>query len=484
VKSLSKLFFQHTGRQPESVALLPGSGSDRRYYRLSVDDCSVVGVVGTSFEENRAFVALSRHLKAQRLPVPELISVSPDGMCYLQEDLGDVSLFDLIRQADSVRDDSMLRGVLERTLSLLPDVQFRGAQGWDFSRCFPQPAFDRRTVLWDLNYFKYCFLKPLGVSFREDLLEDDFETFSRLLLQHDTNTFLYRDFQSRNVMIRQGEPVFIDYQGGRRGPVYYDVASFLWQAKAGFSDDLRDELLDVYLRSLRRYQPDVDGDAFRTTLRYFVLFRTLQVLGAYGFRGYVERKQHFVDSVPFAVRNLRRLTDDDFAEFPYLMSVLRTLAGSFFRREETATETATKMIAETSGCRRLTVAVYSFAYKNGIPQDDSGNGGGYVFDCRAICNPGRYDVYKDLTGLDRPVIEFLEAGGEMGDFLKPVYALADRHVVRYMERGFARLMFCFGCTGGQHRSVYAAQRLAEYLSAKYPVDVVLEHREQHLKIVF
>ncbi|MDR1122098.1 MAG: phosphotransferase [Dysgonamonadaceae bacterium] len=472
VNVLTTLFFQYCGQQPQTVTLLSGAGSNRKYYRLSADGVSVIGVLGTSLEENRAFIALSAHFRKQRLPVPTVISVSSDEMGYLQEDLGDISLFSLIEQAKKNQDISAEKALLKRTLSLLPDLQFRGAQGLDWRICYPQPLFDKRTVLWDLNYFKYCFLKPLVVDFQEDRLEDDFERFSSVLLQPAADTFLYRDFQSRNVMIKDGEPFFIDYQGGRKGPVYYDVASFLWQAKADFPDSLREELLDVYLESLRKYQPDTDAAVFREQLRYFVLFRILQVLGAYGFRGYMEKKQHFIDSIPYAINNLNKLLEKDFRIFPQLTDVLRRLG------EERCFQLLSPVIGQG-----LMITIYSFAYKHGIPFDDSGHGGGYVFDCRAIHNPGRYEVYRALTGLDRPVIDFLEANGEITDFLKNVYDLADRHVSRYLERKFTRLIFCFGCTGGRHRSVYAAQHLAVYLSEKYPVTVVVEHREQGLKTV-
>jgi aminoglycoside/choline kinase family phosphotransferase len=469
---LTDLFFQYCGQLPQTVVLLSGAGSNRKYYRLSADGTSVIGVLGTSLEENRAFIMLSAHFHKQCLPVPAVISISSDEMGYLQEDLGNISLFSLIEKAKKNQGITAEKSLLKRTLSLLPDLQFRGAQGLDYKICYPQSSFDKRTILWDLNYFKYCFLKPFAVDFQENLLEDDFERFSDILLQQTTDTFLYRDFQSRNVMIREGEPFFIDYQGGRKGPVHYDVASFLWQAKADFPDDLREELLDVYLESLRKYQPDTDAVVFREQLRYFVLFRTLQVLGAYGFRGYLEKKQHFIDSIPYAVNNLNKLLEKDFRIFPQLTDVLKRVG-----------EGRLSQFSSPATGQQLTITVYSFAYKNGIPSDNCGHGGGYVFDCRAIHNPGRYEAYRTLTGLDRPVIDLLETDGEITDFLKNVYALADKHVSRYLERKFTHLMFCFGCTGGRHRSVYAAQHLAVYLSEKYPVAVVVEHREQGIKTV-
>lgn len=282
---------------------------------------------------------------------------------------------------------------------------------------------------------------------------------------------MYRDFQSRNVMIKDGQPWFIDFQGGRRGPCYYDVASFLWQAKAGFPDDLRNDLIDRYIEAAEKYR-EIDPIQFKQTLKQFVLFRTLQVLGAYGFRGYFEKKPHFMQSVPYAIENLRNLLNDQpFSEYPYLSKMLRELVGM-------------KQFSDELEKRQLTVKVLSFAYKKGIPNDTSGNGGGYVFDCRAINNPGKYDRYKPFTGLDRQVIEFLENDGEILDYLEHCYSLVDGTTKRYIERGFTNLMVAFGCTGGQHRSVYCAQKMAEHLNREFNVRVELLHREQNIEQLF
>ncbi|MDR1672558.1 MAG: phosphotransferase [Bacteroidales bacterium] len=443
------------------------SGSERSYTRLRSDTHSMIAVVGTVREENTAFIELTRHFRKQQLPVPELLFVSDDKMQYLLQDLGDVSLFEYMRRGRESGDFSAAeREMLVKTIARLAEFQFRGAEGLDFSVCYPQAAFDKRTVMWDLNYFKYCFLKPSGVLFSENSLENDFETMADLLPQHAMNAFLYRDFQSRNVMIFRDEPHFIDYQGGRRGPVLYDVASFLWQAKADFPDTLREELLDVYLSELQKYTPASKSD-FKTQLQHFVLFRILQVLGAYGFRGYFEKKVHFLQSIPFALRNLQRLPDENFERYPYMRQIVRTMCADI-----PLPDTLEKN--QPSG---LQVTVYSFSYRKGVPEDESGNGGGYVFDCRAIHNPGRYDAYKQLTGLDRPVIDFLEKNGEIVRFLEHVYVLADQHIKKYTERGMTRLMFAFGCTGGQHRSVYSAQHLADHIMRKHGVTVKLIHRE-------
>lgn len=464
---LAQLYQSYTGEAPTSIEPLPGAGSNRKYFRLKGKE-SLIGVYGTSTEENRAFIYMARHFSQKGLPVPRILAESPDQSVYLQDDLGDTSLFQLIKQGrESGNFSDEETNILKRTIRLLPQIQFEGSKKMDFSYCYPLATFNRRSVLWDLNYFKYCFLKATGLEFQENLLEDDFERMADTLLQIEPQVFMYRDFQSRNVMIREGKPYFIDFQGGRKGPFYYDVASFLWQAKANYPDSLRQELLDEYLDALRPYHA-IDKEQFLTTLRHFVLFRTLQVLGAYGFRGYFEKKAHFIQSVPYAIENLRQLLETDFPEYPYLCLMLRKL-------------TELPQFASIRNRRKLTVRVMSFSYKKGIPEDPSGNGGGYVFDCRAVHNPGKYEQYKQLTGRDKPVIDFLEQDGEILQFLEHVDALADAHVQRFLERGFTNLSICFGCTGGQHRSVYSAEHVAHHLNEKFGVHIHLIHREQHIE---
>lgn len=464
---LAQLYQSYTGEAPTSIEPLPGAGSNRKYFRLKGKE-SLIGVYGTSTEENRAFIYMARHFSQKGLPVPRILAEAPDQSAYLQDDLGDISLFQLIKQGrESGNFSDEETNILKQTIRLLPQIQFEGSKEMDFSYCYPLATFNRRSVLWDLNYFKYCFLKATGLEFQENLLEDDFERMADTLLQIEPQVFMYRDFQSRNVMIREGKPYFIDFQGGRKGPFYYDVASFLWQAKANYPDSLRQELLDEYLDALRPYHT-IDKEQFLTTLRHFVLFRTLQVLGAYGFRGYFEKKAHFIQSVPYAIENLRQLLETDFPEYPYLCLMLRKL-------------TELPQFASIRNRRKLTVRVMSFSYKKGIPEDPSGNGGGYVFDCRAVHNPGKYEQYKQLTGRDKPVIDFLEQDGEILQFLEHVDALADAHVQRFLERGFTNLSICFGCTGGQHRSVYSAEHVAHHLNEKFGVSIRLIHREQHIE---
>jgi aminoglycoside/choline kinase family phosphotransferase len=467
IDELNRLYRTCTGAHAQKITELPSSGSGRRYFRLT-GKTGLIGVYGTSTEENEAFIYASGHFRTKRLPVPEVYSHSDDKRFYLQEDLGDTLLFDAIAAGrESGRFDESERLLLRKTIALLPSIQIAGAEEFDFSRCYPQPEFNRRSVLWDLNYFKYCFLKATGMDFSESRLEDDFQQMSEVLLSDSPEAFLYRDFQSRNVMIRNGEPWFIDFQGGCRGPLHYDVASFLWQARANFTHELRRELLTEYLQALGRRRP-VDEAAFLQRLRHFALFRALQTLGAYGFRGYFEKKPHFMQSVPFAIANLQTLLAEDYPEYPYLCDVLRNLTN----------------LAQFSGAAPksiMEVHIVSFAYKRGIPDDPAGNGGGFVFDCRAINNPGKYEHYNHFTGLDEPVVRFLEEDGEITTFLAHVYGMVDSSVERYIRRGFTNLMVCFGCTGGQHRSVYSARQLAGHLHTKFGVKIRLTHRELNIE---
>lgn len=474
MEELIALFESYASRKNPVCTKLAGEGSNRCYFRLQSGDLSVIGVKGESVQENNAFIAISDHFSAKGLPVPKVLSVSVDRMFYLQEDLGDLSLFKSIAHGVSTGDFSDEEvALLMKTISVLPDLQFKGADGMDFSVCYPQAAFDKRSVMWDLNYFKYMFLKPLHLDFSESSLEDDFERLAADLLAEDSETFLYRDFQSRNVMVREGRPYFIDFQGGRRGPIYYDVASFVWQARAKFPDDLKEKLVGTYLEALKKYR-EVDEKLFWEKLRLFVFFRNLQVLGAYGFRGLYEKKAHFIETIPLAAANLKAILGSGFPNYPYLSELLARMLQqpSLQKRSRPAEKPALKVL------------VYSFSYKKGIPADPSGNGGGYVFDCRGVHNPGRYEEYKTSTGMDANVIRFLEENGEILRFLESVYALADAHVERYIKRGFTHLMFSFGCTGGQHRSVYSAQHLAEHIAEKFGVEVELIHREQNVRRVF
>ncbi len=523
MQKLIQLYKQWSGEEPQDVQKLPGGGSNREYYRMTAaDGTTVVGCIGTSRDENHAFVYLARHFASHDLPVPHILAVSDDERRYLQTDLGSVSLFDAIRGGREAggRYTVKEQELLKRAIRRLPVIQIKGASGLDFANCYPQPAFDADSVLFDLNYFKYCFLKATELDFHELKLEADFRLLAKDLTEAgDEQGFLYRDFQARNVMLvtstspsqgggqdssllgRSGEavPYFIDFQGGRRGPYYYDVASFIWQASAKYPHKVRRELVYEYYNALKQYTEVPAPHAFVDRLSLFVLFRLLQVLGAYGFRGYFERKAHFIESIPPAIMNMRELLDERNFSYPYLTDLLDRLTRlPQFQQVETAASRADgykttdlnpykphpqdgpATFSKYDAQGPLVVRVFSFSFTKGIPEDESGNGGGYVFDCRSTHNPGRYEPYKQLTGLDEPVIRFLEDDGEILTFLDSVYKLADAHVRRYIQRGFTSLMFSFGCTGGQHRSVYSAQHLAEHIHDKFGIEVRICHREQQI----
>ncbi len=464
---LNKLFYDTTGQIPEEAIKLTGDGSNRQYYRMKSGDTTLIGTTGTSVEENRAFFALSAHLAVRGINVPVVMAISPDELSYLQSDLGDTNLYERLEPArKNGAFDTQQCADLCKVMAQLPDIQYLGAEEFDFNICYPVPSFDRRSIFWDLNYFKYSFLKAIGIEFNESPLEDEFEKLCGRLLDDDENTFMFRDFQSRNIMWHNDAPHYIDFQGGRRGPIYYDVASFVWQARARYTPEAVGKMIDAYLESLKRYRT-IDKAEFMQRLLYFRLFRLLQNLGAYGFRGLLERKKRFIESIPPAMQQITEVMQELGEEFPTLASLLQKASEQ-------------PMLAQQE-YGELTVDVMSFSYKRGIPDDYSGNGGGFVFDCRALHNPGRYEPYKKLCGYDEPVIRFLEEKSRIGEFLDNVYAITDMMVANYKERGFRHIQICFGCTGGQHRSVYSAEHTARHIAEKHNVKVVVTHIMQNKK---
>ncbi len=455
---IAALYEAYTGENPESIRALKGSGSSRGYFLID-GSRRLIGTVGTDRKENEAFIYLADFFHKAGVSVPEVVAVSSDRMAYLQTDCGNIALFECLD-----RDD-----LIEKAIQELIKIQFAGEEGLDWNKCFPVKSFDKQSILWDLNYFKYCFLKPIIGDFDEPGLESDFERMAEeLAVRDDEHTFMVRDFQSRNVLVNNdGNVTLIDFQGGRRGPVYYDLASFLWQARAGFSDEFRQKMVDFYL-DCASDRITASRDEFKSRLRKYVLLRQLQTLGAYGFRGLVEQKAHFVKSIPQAIANLKSLitADDGFAQYPCLIRLLGQVCDRFHHEEA------------PDG---LTVRIGSFSYMKGIPSDMSGNGGGFVFDCRGLPNPGRYEQYKKSTGRDGDVIEFLEKEPDVERFVRNAVEMVSISVETYLQRGFTSLMVNFGCTGGQHRSVYCAEQTAKALSKKYGVRIILSHREQGIK---
>lgn len=460
---LETLFTERFTDRPEIAVRLLGAGSDRRYWRLTAaDGRTAIGVEADNVADAGSFIALDCVFRTEGLSVPEVYGFTPDCRFYLQEDLGHTDLLSLLHTEEG-------ESLVERCMRSLARMQTVSESEWGDAVAYR--PLSERLIMWDLNYFKYEYLKPSGVVFDEDRLEDDFCRLCRHILDIPAEGwgFMYRDCQSRNVMVKKGEPYWIDFQGGRRGPVLYDAVSFLWQAKAGFSPEFRCRMLDVYADEFCRLR-HVRREQLLAPLADMSLFRMLQVLGAYGFRGLVQRRAHFIESIPPALSNLSGLiADGALNEYPEL-------------REACSRLVADERFACKDDDGRLTVTVFSFSYKKGYPDDFSGNGGGFMFDCRAMHNPGRYAEYKQLTGLDSEVITFLESKGEVQKFTDSALELVSPAVDRYLKRGFSSLQIGFGCTGGQHRSVYCAQHVAVALAARFPqARVRLIHRERSLE---
>jgi aminoglycoside/choline kinase family phosphotransferase len=467
---LNDLFYRWCGERIVSINKLPASGSPREYYRIKGKTSGAIGAINLDREENIAFIEFSRHFHSLGLCVPEIFLVDLDHHAYLQEDLGDTTLFDYIfKVRDNGNFPEELVDIYKQVLDALQQFQITGSEGLDYSVCYPRSRFDRQSMHWDLSYFKYYFLKLAGLPFNEQQLENDYNTLIDYLLAQDSHYFLYRDFQSRNVMLRQGKPCFIDYQGGRKGALQYDVASLLYDSKADIPRKVREELLEYYIAGLANF-PSVDADKFRESYYAYVLIRIMQAMGAFGFRGFYEKKIHFLQSIPYALNDLKWILNNvKFPiEIPTLLKVFRNLlvAPKLKRFKDKEGRSST-----------MVVSINSFSYQHGIPDDPSGHGGGYVFDCRVITNPGKIEEYRSLTGKDEAVRTFLDQHGEVNEFLSNAFSMVDMSVDRYEERSYTHLMVSFGCTGGQHRSVYCAERLAQHLRESQNVQVTLWHRE-------
>lgn len=470
-KSIIELMDKDLSEKIVDIKLLPASGSSRVYYRITTEKQSYIATYNSNIEENTAFLAFSKHFKDSNLPVPEIIAVNDKKDCYIQSDLGDVSLFDFVQNCvkNNLYDEETVR-LYKKTISELVNFQIIGNKNLDYSIAFPTTSFDKISVIDDLNYFKYYFLKVNDeIIFNESRLNSDFQNIANYILEAPSNFFMYRDFQSRNVMIKDNNPYFIDYQGGRKGPLQYDIISLLYQVKAQLPNNLRDELLSHYKDELSRFI-NLNEIKFDKYYNSFILLRLLQVLGAYGFRGLIQKKQHFIDSIPYALNELIALRNNiDFPfETPELSNILNQIDILLAKYQHNENQ-------------KLTVIVNSFSYKNGgIPEDRSGNGGGFVFDCRALPNPGRYEEYKKMTGQDSEVQDFLNKYQEVHHFLDNTQSIVFQSVENYIERNFKNLFVNFGCTGGQHRSVFFAEMTAIKLHQKYPqIKVILNHLAQN-----
>jgi aminoglycoside/choline kinase family phosphotransferase len=464
---LKRLFEERFHVPVERLDPLQGKlgGSGRAIVRLRGGGVNVIGVRYSVREENAAFIAFSKHFRAHGLPVPEIYAEDLNEGAYLEEDLGDTTLFEFLslnRSGDAISPEAV--EAYRKVVAELPRFQVEAGRDLNYKVCYPRGSFDRQSIAWDLNYFKYYFLRLSGIPFNEQALEDDFGRLTKFLLSAHHEFFLYRDFQSRNMMLRDGKPYFLDYQGGRKGALQYDIASLLYDGKADLPPALRDELLSYYLECLARHI-DIKRDAFMEHYYAYVYIRIMQALGAYGFRGFYERKEHFLQSVPYALKNLRCL-----AENVKLPIALPALMEAFDRMSNS--EKLHSLAVKKDG---LTVRIFSFSFHGDKPVDESGNGGGFIFDARSLPNPGREEQFKQLTGKDRPVIDYLNQQGAVHQYFASVRSLVDESVNTYRRRGFTNLMVSFGCTGGQHRSVYLAEALAGHLRGTGGVEVVVRH---------
>ena len=466
---LKRLFEQHYGLPAEHVRPLQGQlgGSGRAIVRLAGGGKSAIGISYPVREENVAFLEFSRHFRRHGLPVPEIYKEDLSQGAYLEEDLGDTTLFEFL-SANRVGGVIAPQAIeaYRKVVAVLPRFQVEAGRDLNYRVCYPRASFDRQSIAWDLNYFKYYFLRLAGIPFNEQALEYDFGRLTKFLLGANHDYFLYRDFQSRNVMLRDGEPFFVDYQGGRKGALQYDVASLLYDGKADLPPELRQELLDHYLDRLADFIK-IDREVFMEHYYAYVYVRILQALGAYGFRGFYERKAHFLQSVPYALKNLRWLADH--VKLPVALPALMDALNGISVSE--------KLQGLASSAEALTVRIFSFSFHRQAPTDESGNGGGFVFDARSLPNPGREDRFKPLTGKDEPVMDYLNQQEAVHQYLAHVLSLVDASVNSYQRRGFRNLMVSFGCTGGQHRSVYLAEQLAKHLRGSSGVEVVVRHIE-------
>jgi len=470
---LIELFEKWSGERGDSINPLPPSGSYREYYRILGRTKTAIGAYNPDKKENIAFLTFSKHFYDKNLNVPKIYDEDNQNDLYLQQDLGDITLFSYL---SAVRKNGEfpieLMSFYKKVLDHLPSFQITASRDLNYDVCYPRAKFDKQSMMWDLSYFKYYFLKLAKISFDEQHLEDDFHVFTDYLLQADSEYFLYRDFQSRNIMINGGEPYFIDYQGGRKGALHYDLASLLYDAKADIPQQVRAELLDHYIMNVSKIVP-INEKEFVQHFFGFVLIRILQAMGAYGFRGFYEKKEHFLKSIPFALKNLEWILNT--VKFPVETPALITALQHVVESKEL------QKYGDSKPVYTLKVTINSFSYKKGYPSDDSGNGGGFVFDCRAIHNPGRYEQYKMLTGKDNEIIEFLRNESDMDEFLNNVYSLVDQSVANYQKRYFTNLMVSFGCTGGRHRSVYCAEKLAQHLQEKDNIKIQINHRELNIQ---
>ena len=472
-EDIKKVFLSYKNIPVKSIEKLPQSGGDRIYFRIRTKEGSHIATYNHNIKENETFLKFSEHFKKSDAPVPQILKVSDDRTMYIQQDFGDDSL---LTNLELHGHTPYVYTLFQKSLKKLAWLQIEGHKGLDYEWCITSKEFGKQAIISDLLYFKYYFLDTLKIPYDKEALIDDFDALGTYLAKVEHKYFMFRDFQSRNIMVKNKEVNFIDYQGGMHGALQYDVASLLWQAKAELPDDWKTNLLGYYMDCVEEIlKGPIDRIRFVSQYNGYVLIRLLQVLGAYGFRGLFERKAHFLTSIPLALKNMKWFLENKktgivLPEFERILSIM--VEDGVIHRFEPIQATPTTP---------LVVKINSFSYKkSGIPKDKSENGGGFVFDCRGILNPGRFEEFKVLTGRDKSVKDFLEQQTKMQEFLNSVYNVVDISVEDYIKRGFGSLMVSFGCTGGQHRSVYAADALVRHLRNKFGVKIELNHVEQKI----
>ena len=471
LKDINNLYKTIHSTEWDQISKIPQSGGDRIYFRILQGDQSWIATYNLNLRENDTFIYFAHHFSAKGLPVPKVLAVNEDKSIYIQADLGSVSLLDVLEKEGKTEH---VFSLFQKSLKALAKLQVEGGKGLDYNYCLTSKEFGKHSILTDLLYYKYYFLDTLQYPYDKQALIDEFELLSDQLASKEMNHFLFRDFQSRNIIVNEDEVYFIDFQGGMQGGLSYDVASLLWQAKAELSNEWKEQLVDYYISEVQKLLPTpLDVVKFKNQYNGFVLLRLLQVLGAYGFRGLFERKAHFLTSIPLGLKNLKNFLSISpiSKDTPVFAGILNWMVSDEVVQRFTPTIASEKT--------PLVITINSFSYKKGLPTDASENGGGFIFDMRGILNPGRFEEYKKLAGIDKPVQDFLEQRTKMNTFLNSVWDLIDITVENYLSRDFESLQINFGCTGGQHRSVYAAEQTARHLRNKYKVKVILEHTNQH-----
>lgn len=471
IEAIGQLFTAVFEKKADRIEKLPQSGSDRIYFRIYAGEKTHIATYDINTRETETFIQFSRHFKQAGLPVPQVYGVNAENTIYIQEDLGTASL---LNKLEEYGHSDYTYELFRKSLSELARIQILGDSGLNYNWCLTAKEFGKQAIMSDLLYFKYYFLDTLQLPYDKQAMMDDFDALSTYLTRTENKYFMFRDFQSRNIIVRDNDVYFIDYQGGMKGALQYDVASMLWQAKAELSEEWKKNLLDYYMDEADKLlEKPIDRITFVSQYNGYVLIRLLQVLGAYGFRGLFERKAHFLSSIPLALQNLKFFLDNQRVgivtpEFDRVLHLV--VAPDIMERFH---------VPQANEQTPLVIEVNSFSYKVALPVDETENGGGFMFDMRGILNPGRFEEYKKLTGKDKPVQDFLEQRTKMGKFLNSVWDLIDITVEEYLRRDFNHLMISFGCTGGQHRSVYAAEQTARHLRNKYKLKVNLTHTNSH-----